>query len=120
MILILIYLTFYILFDAWSDVYVQKKGKISHFLKSCVAGINIGFMSYFAMNLQLDGGQLWRLIFVALTYRWILFDLSYNFFAGNRWDYTGKSQLLQGWFSLACKSLCLFFAVLFTMELFYV
>ena len=122
MILLLIYLTLYIIFDSYSDFYVQKKGKISHIIKSIVTFFNIGIVSYLAFNLQLKSHEtkhIFYLIFVCLTYRWIFFDLCYNIFARNNLMYVGKSQLLQGWWSLAGKCLFLFFSILFTLELWY-
>ena len=73
---------------AW-DWYAKNKKKriINHFRSALIDGMLYLFFIYI---FKLP----WGVFFVAIFYRWILFDLIFNILNGDKWNHYGESSYL--------------------------
>ena len=117
MIWILLYCLIYPVIDSYSQVYLLRKEKVNHISQSVLIALNT-LVICLAINLNLQLIDLFELAFTMLLLRWIMFDLSFNYWFGNKLLYCGKTALTDklGYWGFLIKCFGLFFTILFWMQ----
>jgi len=92
MIYFLIFLIGWYALQAWTNYYWIKDSQKFHTSQAIeTTYLIVGILSQCCWNiLQVDLAGILALGFVALTFRWIFFDLFLNWFRGLPWCYTGR------------------------------
>jgi hypothetical protein len=94
------------------------KDKEFHSVGAAVSVI-IALLFGVSSTLELSGVvDIISLMFIVLSIRWIVFDLSYNYFTGRRWDYYGTTSTMDiffGKYHLIVKSICLAVSICLTL-----
>jgi hypothetical protein len=80
-----------IAFKIWWDWRAKSKGRIINHLQS--AGIDVALYSLLTFVL-FDLNDFLGILVLALSYRWIVFDIAFNLVNGWSWDHLGNSSKL--------------------------
>jgi len=98
MILFLTYLILLWVVNAWhdSDYYNKKDAHLSGALLSCLAVLGLFLFQFINLHIR-DTWDVVNLSFVALTLRWVIFDITYNLLIGQKWYYKGSTAKLDKW-----------------------
>lgn len=106
--------------NAWhdSDYYNKKDSHVSGAVFACM----IIALSIFSAGLDLRGfNEIFNYIFLLLSLRWIVFDITYNLFIGQKWYYVGSTAFLDkyipNFIQFAIKLTTLFFDILIIKSL---
>ena len=117
MIILLTYIISLWVINAWhdSDYYNKKDAHISGAFLAAFAIAGLFLLVIIGLT-RIDFNDIINLSFLALMLRWIVFDISYNLFIGQRWYYVGQTALMDrvipNWLQFSMKLACVFFDVL--------
>lgn len=111
MILFVLYIISLWFVNAWhdSDYYKGNDAHISGAFLACLIVVGL-----FIPLPLINAWDYFNIAFVALSLRWIFFDVSYNILIGQKWYFTGSTAMLDkipNWVQFSIKILLLFLCV---------
>lgn len=115
MTLFLTYLVTLWIVNAWHDADFYNK-KDAHFSGAALSVlIGVGFLMLNRIGLKIiDIWDLINLIIIIFTIRWVIFDISYNLFIGQKWYFKGTTSDLDkmpNWLHFGLKILLIFISI---------
>jgi hypothetical protein len=117
MTLITIYIILLWIANAWhdADYYKENNAHFSGAVFACLSVLGLFMFSLVGLVIR-DFNDFINLVFLTLSLRWIVFDISYNIFISQKWYFTGTTSTidiyLPNWVQFGLKLILLFFSVL--------